>query len=450
MNRLCLIDLPGLGRDLLKHIQPSSALGQWLASQPVAALSPGIPAVTCSVQATLTTGVTPAGHGVIANGLATYRSSEDAELVDDSNEAEFRRQVSFWEQSNQFVQAPRFWQNEDGTSRWKTALLFFQNCMPGFHGTPRPAADIVLTPKPDHGPDGKIVSLCWSRPAELVPALFSRLGPFPLMNYWGPMASITSSQWIAQAAAMVWREQMPQLQMTYVPHLDYDLQRFGPDSAQAAKAVQDVAAALDPLVSAVLDSGGSLLVLSEYAIHPVQGSIPINNILREAGLLATRSHPAGNLVDYAASPAFAMCDHQIAHIYTKDAGATAAVREVLGGRGNMALWGRPEMREAGLNHRRSGDLLAMSQTHWFDYRWWSDPAQAPAFAGTVDIHRKPGYDPLELFFDPATRAITRNESLIKGSHGAPPAEGAVLIGAGTSSPVRAQDVAGIVSRQLME
>lgn len=449
MKRICVIDLPGLSRDLLKFVPSASALGRWISSQPVAQLAPSLPAVTCSVQATLTTGTPPARHGIIANGLPTFRSPADQGLVDDSNFAEYRKHISFWEQSNQFLGGPRFWQNEDGTGRWKTALLFFQNCMPGFHGTPRPAADIVLTPKPDHGPDGKIVSLCWSQPRELVPALFAKLGPFPLMNYWGPMANIKSSAWIAQAAAMIWREHRPQLQLTYVPHLDYDLQRFGPDSPQAAKAVEDVAVALEPLVAAVLDDGADLIVLSEYAIRPVKGPIAINCLLCEAGLLATRPHADGTLVDYAATPAFAMCDHQVAHIYTRDAAATAAVRELLGSRVGMTLWGRQEMADQGLNHSRSGDLLAFSADHWFDYRWWTDPAQAPVFAATVDIHRKPGYDPLELFFDPATRAITQNAALVKGSHGSPPADEAVLIGAGATGTVRAQDLAAIVSQKLL-
>jgi hypothetical protein len=152
-NRVCVIDLPGLSRKLLGAIPPSSALGKWLAIHPGVGLTPSFPAVTCSVQATLTTGVPPAKHGIVANGVATYRSGEDAGLVDASNFASYRREVSFWEQSNQFLQAPRFWQDDSGKSNWKTALLFFQNSMPGFGGELRPAADIVLTPKPDHGPD---------------------------------------------------------------------------------------------------------------------------------------------------------------------------------------------------------------------------------------------------------------------------------------------------------
>src|SRR5438046_1619894 len=154
-NRVHIIDLPGLSAGLLKHVPAQSALGQWLSRQHIAALTPTLPAVTCSMQATLTTGTPPSEHGIIANGLATSRSKDDQALIDSSSFADYRREVSFWEQSNQYLQQPRFWQDENGKSRYKTALLFFQNCMPGFAGAPKPAADIVVTPKPEHGPDGK-------------------------------------------------------------------------------------------------------------------------------------------------------------------------------------------------------------------------------------------------------------------------------------------------------
>ncbi len=311
--RVCVIDLPGLSKELCGAISPNSALGKWISGKPITNLRPSFPAVTCSVQATLTTGVPPSKHGIIANGLPTFRSADDQRLVDASNFAEYRRQISFWEQSNQFLQVPRFWQR-----RWKTAMLFFQNSMPGFSGELKPAADIVLTPKPDHGPDGKLTSLCWSQPRELVPRLFSELGPFPLMNYWGPMAGIAASQWIAKAAAIVWKEQSPQLQWTYVPHLDYDLQRFGPNSPQANQAVLDVAAALDPLFEQVLSGGGKIAVLSEYAVKDVNSFVQPNRILAESGLLATRQTPDGKLIDFDKSAAMAMVDHQVAHLYLRD------------------------------------------------------------------------------------------------------------------------------------
>jgi predicted AlkP superfamily pyrophosphatase or phosphodiesterase len=432
-SRVCVIDLPGLSRELLAHVPSTSSLGKWLANQPVSTLKPSWPAVTCSVQATLTTGVSPSQHGIIANGMPTFLSTADQALVDSSNFETYRKQISFWEQSNQFVQASRFWQNENGQSKFKTALLFFQHCMPGFHGDKKPSADIVLTPKPDHGPDGKLTSLCWSNPPELVPTVFKDLGPFPLMNYWGPMANIASSAWIAKAAAIIWRQYAPQLQLTYVPHLDYDLQRFGPSSPQAIKAVVDVSAALDPLVDQILADGAKLIVLSEYSIAAVEKSVAPNQLLKDAGLWKTKQTPDGALIDYENSDAFALVDHQIAHVYLKPTADRTAVTKALATAGSIV---------PGIKHARAGQIqLQAAPGTWFDYRWWSNPSEAPTFSRTVDIHRKPGYDPLELFIDPAARAITQDASLIKGSHGAAPGSDGLLIGLGTEDGVEMTAVA---------
>jgi predicted AlkP superfamily pyrophosphatase or phosphodiesterase len=414
-NRVCVIDMPGLSRQLIEEIPAGSALGKWLSQNPVLALTPSFPALTCSVQATLTTGTVPHRHGIIANGIPTYRSIEDQALIDASNFAESRRQISFWEQSNQFLDVPRFWRDSSGKSRWKTSLLFFQHSMPGFAGELKPAADIVLTPKPDHGPDGKLTSLCWSEPRELVPGLFKELGPFPLMNYWGPMAGIASSQWIAKAAAIVWREHLPQLQWVYIPHLDYDLQRFGPDSAQAKTAVRDVAAAIEPLVNEILGLGGKLVLLSEYAMRAVDAVIQPNVILKEEGLLLTRQMDAGQVVDFDRSSAFVMVDHQIAHVYAKHAEEIGTLARILDAEGVQVVE-RPAQADA--RHRRSGDVVLLAEPNaWFDYRWWTEASEAPSFARTIDIHRKPGYDPLELFRDLATNGVSQNSALVKGSHG---------------------------------
>jgi len=287
--------------------------------------------------------------------------------------------------------------------------------MPGFAGTPKPAADIVLTPKPDHGPDGKLVSLCWSEPRELVPRLFKELGPFPLMNYWGPMADIASSQWIGRAAAIVWREQSPQLQWVYIPHLDYDLQRFGPDSPQAKTAVADAAAAVDPIITEVSNSGGRLVLLSEYTMRPVNAVVQPNVLLREEGLLLVRKTPDGELIDFDRSSAFAMVDHQIAHVFAKSSDELDTLCRILEVDGVSAVLRQPPEE---CRHRRAGDLVLFAKPNaWFDYRWWRSPAEMPPLAKTVDIHRKPGYDPLELFWDRSTNGVSQNVSLIKGSHG---------------------------------
>ncbi|CAN5534428.1 alkaline phosphatase family protein [soil metagenome] len=414
MPRLCVIDVPGLSRKLMRAIPTGSSLAKWLATQRIVSMTPTWPAVTCSMQATLTTGLPPSKHGIISNGMATYRSPDDQRLIDESSFAEYRRDVSFWEQSNQLIDAQRFWQDSSGKSRWKTALLFFQNSMPGFVERRRPAADIVITPKPEHGADGKVTSLCWSQPRELVEQLSRELGPFPLMSYWGPLARIDSSRWIARAATKVWNTSAPQLQLVYIPHLDYDLQRFGPDSEQATQAVIDLTAAVEPLLDAVIDSRSEIVLLSEYSMHAVDRFVQPNRLLRDAALLVTRDTPDGKLVDYQQSKAFAMVDHQVAHVYLSDASVKVRAREAL-----MSPLVRVVDEAAGTaHHRRAGDLLLESAANaWFDYRWWNSPAEAPAFAKAVDIHRKPGYDPCELFFDPATRGVSQDPGRVRGSHG---------------------------------
>jgi hypothetical protein len=278
-----------------------------------------------------------------------------------------------------------------------------------------------------------LTSLCWSHPPELVPTVFKELGPFPLMNYWGPMANIASSAWIAKAAAIIWRQYTPQLQLVYVPHLDYDLQRFGPTSPQAIKAVVDVSAALDPLIDQILADGAKLIVLSEYSIAAVTSSIAPNQLLKAAGLLKTKQTPDGALIDYENSDAFALVDHQIAHVYLKPTADHAAVTNALATAGNVI---------PGIKHARAGQLqLQALPGTWFDYRWWTDPSEAPAFARMVDIHRKPGYDPLELFLEPGTRSITQDARLIKGSHGATPGSDGLLVGAGSDATVELTAVA---------
>jgi predicted AlkP superfamily pyrophosphatase or phosphodiesterase len=320
--------------------------------------------------------------------------------------------------------------------------------MPGFAGTLRPAADVVLTPKPDHGPDGKLVNLCWSHPADLVPGLFKELGPFPLMNYWGPMSGIASSQWIARAAAIVWRQHSPQLQWVYIPHLDYDLQRFGPHSPEAKSAVRDAAAAIEPLVAEVLSSRGQIVLLSEYAMHDVNAFVQPNVILERNGLLITRQSSDGRLVDFDQSAAFAMVDHQIAHVYVKRPEQIEPVARALHGDGVQAILRRSV---AGVRHRRAGDLILLAEPGaWFDYRWWREAGDAPALAKTVDIHRKPGYDPTELFWDRTTNGVSQNPALIKGSHGLVTPGQAILIGdfAEAADPIAAAELATMLSAAL--
>lgn len=446
--RVCVIDVPGLSAELLSGIPPTSGLGKWIAKNRVALLTPSWPAVTCSVQATLTTGVSPSEHGIVANGIFTHRSREDQAFIDASNFASYRRDVSFWEQSNQLVEAPRFWQESSGRSRVRTAMLFFQNSMPGFAGALRPAADIVVTPKPEHGPDGKITSLLWTEPRDLQTRLFAELGPFPLMNYWGPLAGIASSRWIARCGAWIWKNMTPELQLVYVPHLDYDLQRFGPDSTQAQQAVRDLAEACEVLFDAI-GRDRNLILVSEYAMQRVDACLRPNWVLREAGLLSTRRTDDGSLIDYARSRAFAMADHQIAHVYVREKPDADRTAELLTRAGAKVVDDA-----ARIMHRRAGDIqLEAPPGAWFDYRWWdpAEPDDAPTFATAVDIHRKAGYDGLELFFDPGIKGTSQDAARLRGSHGRARPGQAILVGPEDViewDDYTSKEVAGIVARAV--
>jgi predicted AlkP superfamily pyrophosphatase or phosphodiesterase len=263
------------------------------------------------------------------------------------------------------------------------------------------------------------------------------------------MAGIASSQWIARAAAIVWREQLPQLQWVYIPHLDYDLQRFGPTSPQAKAAVRDAAKAIEPLVSDVLQDGGKLVLLSEYAMREVKSFVQPNLILEEEGLLITKESPDGPVVDFDRSSAFAMVDHQIAHVYAKSAEEGHRLASVLEVEGVAAVLRPPP---GNLHHRRAGDLvLVAAPDAWFDYRWWPEPDDAPVFAKLIDIHRKPGYDPLELFWDRATNGVSQNPALVKGSHGiAHPGEAVFISDLKGSFPkeISAHQIAMLISQNL--
>jgi predicted AlkP superfamily pyrophosphatase or phosphodiesterase len=412
MRRTLVVNVAGLAAELVAEIPSLAKLAGRGACLP---MEPILPATTLPMQATLTTGELPARHGIIANGLYFFDTAE----------------VRFWEQSSRLVGAPRVWDLAKGRQRPKVASLFWQL---GMYGT----ADILLTPKPVHAPGDKLLQDCYSRPvdlyrrlaggeAELRPA--TPRGPFNLMHYWGPMANIESSRWIADASAAVWREEKPDLALVYLPHLDYSGHRLGPDSPQhkaEARALDDL---LSPLIAAAHDDGARVLVLSEYSFVPVNRPVALNRVLREAGMLAVREVEGGEYLHPGDSRAFAMVDNQVAHIYfpaTEDLAAdlkkvrrlleaTEGVAEVLDAEGKKAR---------GLDHVRSGDLVALAepQAH-FTYYWWLEDAKAPPFARTVDIHAKPGFDAAELLIDMQRKCIPTTAEGIRGSHGLVQADG---------------------------
>jgi predicted AlkP superfamily pyrophosphatase or phosphodiesterase len=419
MPRTLVINVAGLGRDLVPEVPCLDALA---GAGALVDLEPVLPATTCPMQATLTTGVSPghsragAGHGIVANGLYFPDTAE----------------VRFWEQSAHLLGAPRVWDHRNRKSeignrkgaRRKVAVLFWQHSMYG-------SADVLLTPKPVHGPEGLIQDV-YSRPADLYRRLAdgdSALapgrprGPFNLMDYWGPLAGLGASRWIADATLAVWRDERPDLLLTYLPHLDYSGHREGPDSDAHRAAAADLDSLLAPLLAAARDEGARVLVLSEYAFLPVARPVAPNRALREAGLLAVRDIDGREYLYPGDCRAFAMVDNQVAHVYfpaspDPEADGRKAKRCLARLDGVAEVLDRGDLPERGLDHPRSGDLVLLAEPDaHFTYYWWPDEAKAPPFAATVDIHAKPGFDAAELFVEPGTHRVPLSAERVRGSHG---------------------------------
>jgi predicted AlkP superfamily pyrophosphatase or phosphodiesterase len=402
------------------HLGPNtprlSALARGGAMRPLATVTP---AVTCSVQATFMTGTLPREHGIVANGW----------LFRDLME------VWLWRQSSHLVNGEKIW--EAGKRRdpaFTTANLFWWYNIGATH-------DIGVTPRPIYKSDGRKLPDCYAQPLELRDELTREFGAFPLFHFWGPATTIASSRWIADAALHVRRTRSPTLTLVYLPHLDYDLQRFGPDDPKIAKSLAEVDAVAGDLIADAERDGARVIVLSEYGISPVSRPIHVNRALRDAGLLSVRVEDGGELLDIPQSRAFAVADHQIAHLYIARSDLVDEVRRIVAALpGVEHVLDRDEQRALGLDHPRSGELVALAQRNaWFTYYYWLDDRRAPDFARLVEIHRKPGYDPVELFVDPAIRSpklavgwrlarralgfrtlmdvIPLDASLVKGSHG---------------------------------
>lgn len=430
MQKTAVLNVVGLSGRLIGRHTPR--LAAWAERGRTASVTPVLPAVTCSVQSTYLTGTVPAEHGIVGNGWYFRDECE----------------VKFWRQSNHLVQRPKIWETARALdSAFSCAKLFWWYNMYS-------SADISITPRPMYPADGRKIPDIYTQPAGLRDELQYKLGRFPLFEFWGPATTIRSSRWIAESAMEVERLYNPTLSLVYLPHLDYSLQRLGSEHPDIAKDL----AAIDELCGELIDyyegRGAQVVVLSEYGITPVSRSVSLNRVLRVEGYLHVREELGLELLDPGTSRAFAVADHQVAHVYVREPSDVPAVRALIEAVPGVAqVLDRTEQAAFGLNHPRAGELVALAEPDsWFNYYYWLDDRRAPDFARTVDIHRKPGYDPVELFLDPRLRnpklaigwrllkkalgfrylmdVIPLQPSLVRGSHGLPPqtsAEAPVLI-----------------------
>lgn len=398
---------------------------------------PALPAVTCTAQSTYLTGLPPSGHGCVANGW-------------------FHRELAehqFWKQSNHLVHGPKLWETaRKRRPGFTCAKLFWWYNMYS-------SADWSITPRPMYPADGRKVFDVYTHPMGLRDEIKRDLGPFPFPTFWGPTAGIACSQWIARSAQWIESRHQPDLSLVYLPHLDYNLQRLGPNDPLLGDDLRAIDAVVGELFDFYAKRGVRTIVLSEYGITSVRRSISLNRVFRERGWITIKEELGRELLDCGASRAFAIADHQVAHIYVNDRNLLSDVRAAVEAvDGVERVLGDAEKRDAGLDHERAGDLVAFSKEDaWFNYYYWMDDAKAPDFARTVDIHRKYGYDPVELFFDPqlslvklraASKLLKKklgfrmlmdliplDPSLVKGSHGTCPQdhdEWPVLIGTGAA------------------
>jgi predicted AlkP superfamily pyrophosphatase or phosphodiesterase len=430
MQRTAVINVVGLTRRCLGASTP--CLSAFAKRHRVAGIKPAFPAVTCTVQSAYLTGETASHHGIVANGWY------DRDLAE----------VHFWKQSNRLVQAPKVWELLRARQpKFTCAKLFWWYNM---YST----ADYSVTPRPSYPADGRKVFDIYTHPASVRDEIQRQLGPFPFPCFWGPAAGVDSpqgnaaavSQWIGDSARWIEERYQPTLNLIYLPHLDYNFQRWGPNDAR----VQTDLKAIDEIAGGLIDfftgRGITPLVVSEYGIGPVDQPIHLNRRFREQGWITVREELGLEKLDYGASQAFAVADHQIAHVYVREPSLIPAVRAFLQAEPGVAeVLGAEEKKAAGVDHPRAGDLVAVARSNaWFSYYYWLEDRLAPEFARTVDIHRKPGYDPVELFIDPqlsfpklriARRLLQKNlgfrmlmdvipldATLVRGSHGVCPAD----------------------------
>jgi predicted AlkP superfamily pyrophosphatase or phosphodiesterase len=437
-EHVILLSIPGLRKQDLTQMPRLSAL---VAGGDCGELVPSFPGVTCTVQANMTTGLMPTEHGVVANGFY-FRDQQRVEM---------------WTSPNSCIQQPQLWDILHQHNSQLTAASWF-----GLHSIGA-GADIVCWPAPKHNPDGSESLWCYSKPESLYHELLEKFGHFPLQHFWGPFANIKSTEWIVSSAIFAAERFRPNLFYIYLSHLDYAAQKDGPDSPAALKAVAELDEQIGRLVDGFTKAypGADLLwlVASEYVITPVDHVSYPNRILREAELLTIKIEDDREQLDFSTSKAWALVDHQFSHVFVRDGDPAiiAKVRALFEGSPGIAeVVSGDQLANYELDHPLAGDVVLISTPDsWQAYYWWLDDALAPAFARTVDIHRKPGYDPVEMFWDPANKGIPLDATLVKGSHGAParePNQRGVLLaserGVFVEQPLADTDVCDIVLRQF--
>ena len=429
MSRTAVINVVGLTQRLIGHATPH--ISEFEEKGGGCAISPALPAVTCTAQSTYLTGLPPTQHGIVGNGWYNRELAE----------------VQFWKQSNHLVQRRKLWEEMRAIQpSFTCAKLFWWYNM---YST----ADYSITPRPMYPADGRKVFDIYTQPFSIRQEIKEQLGEFPFPTFWGPAAGVKSpqgsaaaaSEWIAASAKWIEEKYQPTLSLIYLPHLDYNLQRLGPEHPSIANDCSAIDAIVGGLIAFFRGRDVQVILLSEYGIIPVSKPIHLNRVLRQNGWIAIKDELGLELLDAGASKAFAVADHQVAHIYLNDASVEKAVRDIVSRTPGVArVLGRSEQAAIGIDHPRAGDLIALAEENaWFTYYYWLDDAVAPDFARTVDIHRKPGYDPVELFLDPKLRfpkvkiisklvrkklgfrmlmnVIPLDAMLVKGSHGVRPA-----------------------------
>ncbi len=422
MQKTVVLNVVGLTDRLIGPYTPY--LSRWQKRGWQSAIAPQLPAVTCTAQSTYLTGKPPAEHGIVGNGWYFRDECE----------------VKFWRQSNRLVGAPKLWEvAKQLDPDFTCANLFWWYNMYS-------SVDYAVTPRPMYPADGLKLPDIHTQPADLRDQLQTDLGQFPLFKFWGPATDISASRWIADSAKYVEDCHSPTLTLIYLPHLDYCLQKIGCHPDQIEQDLREIDAVCGDLIDYYEARDAQVVILSEYGITPVSRPVHLNRVLRAAGLLSVREEQGRELLDAGASQAFAVADHQIAHVYVNDQQQLETVRSFLQSTPGVAeVLGQAGQRRHHLNHDRSGDLVAIAEPDaWFTYYYWQDDARSPDFARTVDIHRKPGYDPVELFIDPDLKwpqlklgktllkkklgfrylmdVIPLDASLVKGSHGHIPSD----------------------------